>query len=203
MKVAIALLLLTASGVHAETRALSVDASLPIPPLRTNAAGELLIEASPTSSVSDFDYLVGKWKLTNKKLKCRLNGCTEWSPVFESYVDMEKVLGGMGNTDQYFENVSGKPFRGLALRLFDPTTRLWSIYWVDGSRGTMDPPVVGSFSGGVGHFFGRDTYQGRPIVVVFRWDVRNPEFPVWSQAFSADGGKTWEWNSINVSERIF
>jgi hypothetical protein len=112
-------------------------------------------------------------------------------------------LGGLGNTDKYFENVTGKPLRALALRLFDPATRLWSIYWVDGSRGTMDPPVVGSFANGVGHFFGKDTYQGKPIVVVFRWDVRKRDAPVWSQAFSADGGKTWEGNSINVSQRIF
>jgi hypothetical protein len=203
MKVAIALLFLTASAVHAQTSPLSVDASLPIPPLKMDAAGELILEASPTSAATDFDYLVGKWKLKNKKLECRLNGCTDWSAEFESYVEMQKILGGLGNTDQYFENVSGKPFRGFALRLFDPTTRLWSIYWVDGNRGTLDPPVVGSFTRGVGHFFGKDTYKGRPILVVFRWDVRNPELPVWSQAFSVDQGKTWEWNSINVSERIF
>jgi hypothetical protein len=53
----------------------------------------------------------------------------------------------------------------------------------------------------VGHFFARDTYKGQNIIVVFRWDVRNPQRPIWSQAFSTDEGKTWEWNSINVSER--
>jgi len=48
----------------------------------------------------------------------------------------------------------------------------------------------------------QETDHGRPIIVVFRWDVRNPSLPVWSQAFSTDEGKTWEWNSINVSERV-
>ena len=66
---------------------------------------------------------------------------------------------------------------------------------------TLDPPVVGSFEKKIGHFFARDTYQGQNIVVVFRWDARNPQRPIWSQAFSTDEGKTWEWNSINVSER--
>jgi hypothetical protein len=61
---------------------------------------------------------------------------------------------------------------------------------------------VGSFENKIGHFFARDTYKGRLIIVVFRWDVRNPSLPVWSQAFSTDEGKTWEWNSINVSERV-
>lgn len=70
------------------------------------------------------------------------------------------------------------------------------------NSGTLDPPVVGSFENKIGHFFCKDTFNGKQIIVVFRWDVRNSNLPVWSQAFSADKGKTWEWNSINVSERI-
>ncbi len=97
---------------------------------------------------------------------------------------------------------SGKPYEGFALRLFNPRTRLWSIYWADANSGTLDAPVVGSFENKVGHFFGRDTFDGKNIIVVFRWDVRNPQLPVWSQAFSTDEGKSWEWNSINVSERV-
>ena len=67
---------------------------------------------------------------------------------------------------------------------------------------TPSLPTV-SVEGGdkVGHFFARDTYNGRNIIAVFRWDVRNPKLPIWSQAFSTDEGRTWEWNSINVSER--
>jgi hypothetical protein len=90
----------------------------------------------------------------------------------------------------------------LTLRLFDPTTRLWSLYWIASNTGKIDPPVVGSFDqNGVGHFFGKDTLNGKPILVVFRWDARNKERPVWGQAFSPDNGKTWEWNFFNVSER--
>jgi hypothetical protein len=54
----------------------------------------------------------------------------------------------------------------------------------------------------VGHFFGKDTLNGKPILVVFRWDARNKERPGWGQAFSPDNGKTWEWNFFNVSERL-
>src|SRR4051812_27864259 len=60
-----------------------------------------------------------------------------------------------------------------------------------GSRaiaGTIDPPVVGSFENGVGHFFGKETLNGKPIIVVFRWDARNEYRPVWGQAFSPDNG---------------
>jgi hypothetical protein len=194
--------LLVGAAGSAPASALEVDKSLAIPALTFDAAGNLVIKASSTSSKDDFDYLVGDWKLTNRKLKCRLHGCTEWSSEFTSSVQMQKVLDGMGNIDKYHQAVDGKPFDGLAVRLFDPKTRLWSIYWADGSRGVFDPPVVGSFENGVGHFFGKDTFEGRDIIVVFRWDVRDKHFPVWSQAFSVDNGKSWEWNSINVSEKI-
>jgi hypothetical protein len=138
--------------------------------------------------------------LRNRKLKSRLTHSNEWTS-FESRVEMHQILDGVGNIDKYTDMASGKPYEGVALRLFDTKTRLWSIYWADGNSGKLDPPVVGSFEDHVGHFFGRDTFKGQNIIVVFRWDARNPRLPIWSQAFSTDDGKTWEWNSINVSER--
>jgi hypothetical protein len=88
------------------------------------------------------------------------------------------------------------------VRLFNPKTRLWSLYWVASNVGVLDPPVVGSFENNVGHFFCKGTFNGKPIIMMFRWDARDPDRPVWSQAFSPDNGKNWEWNWYNVSERI-
>ena len=185
----------------AQDPALIPDSTIAIPALQFDSSGALVIHASSTSSQHDFDFLVGTWKLRNRKLTSRLTHSTEWIS-FESRVEMHQILNGLGNIDKYTDHASGKPYEGVALRLFNPATRLWSIYWADSNAGSLDPPVVGSFEGKIGHFFARDTYHGRPIIVVFRWDVRNPSLPVWSQAFSTDEGKTWEWNSINVSERV-
>ena len=198
-------LLLAAVPVFAESapeldRELTPDAALPIPRLQFDKAGGLVIEASATSSKHDFDYLIGDWKLRNRKLKSRLTRSNEWVS-FESKVEMHQVLDGVGNIDKYMDSAGGKPYEGVALRLFNTRTKLWSIYWADSESGSLDPPVVGSFANKVGHFFARDTYKGQKIIVVFRWDVRNPQRPIWSQAFSTDDGETWEWNSINVSER--
>jgi hypothetical protein len=185
----------------AQDKALVPDSSIPIPPVQFDSSGALVIRPSSTSSQHDFDFLVGMWKLRNRKLKSRLTHSTEWIS-FESRVEMHQILNGRGNIDKYTDQASGKPYEGVAFRLFNPATRLWSIYWADSNSGTFDPPVVGSFENKIGHFFARDTYKGQPIIVVFRWDARNPNLPVWSQAFSTDEGKTWEWNSINVSERV-
>jgi len=202
MKYLMTIVLLTIHNmVFSQNSLLIPDAAIAIPALNFDSSGNLIIKASPTSSSKDFNYLIGNWKLKNRKLKSRLTNNTEWIE-FESKVEMHQILDGNGNIDKYTDTASGKPYEGVALRLFNPKTKLWSIYWADNNSGTLDPPVVGSFENKIGHFFCKDTFNGKKIIVVFRWDVRNPNLPVWSQAFSADNGKTWEWNSINVSERI-
>ncbi|MBK9382092.1 MAG: hypothetical protein IPN39_12290 [Chitinophagaceae bacterium] len=172
-----------------------------IPQLNFDKDGELIITASPTSSKHDFDFYEGKWKLDNKKLKDRLNNCTEWT-TFESTQEMYRVLNGVGNIDNYLATFNGVPFEGMSVRLFNPATRLWSIYWADSTEGILQPPVVGSFENNKGHFFTKDIFKEKKIIVVFRWDLSDKENPVWSQAFSADNGKTWEWNWYMYFSRI-
>jgi hypothetical protein len=73
---------------------------------------------------------------------------------------------------------------------------MWSIYWADNVRFTLFPPVVGSFGDGVGEFFGDDDEGGRPVRVRFRWSDVTPTSVRWEQAFSQDGGQTWEANWV-------
>lgn len=158
-----------------------------------DANGELVITASATSSNRDFDFFEGKWQLQNKKLKSRLNNCKEWIE-FESTQEMYSILNGIGNIDNFLATFDGVPFEGMTVRLFNPKTKLWSIYWADSNEGILQPPVVGSFDNNIAHFFTKDIFEGKNIVIVFRWDARDKENPIWSQAFSDDNGETWEWN---------
>ena len=163
-------------------------------------SAELEIVSSKSSSHEDFDFLIGKWRVHNRKLKSRLSGCSEWSE-FEAQCDCRKILNGLGNVDSFQTMVEGKPFEGMSLRLFSPNTRLWSIYWADSEKVVLDVPQVGSFENKIGSFYARDTYEGKEIVVQFRWDASNPTTPVWSQAFSPDHGQTWEWNWYMTFQR--
>ena len=167
--------------------------NLKLPKINFDENGELIICASSTSSRSDFDFYQGKWKLRNEKLKTKLENCNEWTE-FESTQEMYKVLNGIGNVDNFLATLDGVPFEGMTVRLFNPNTKLWSLYWTDSNEGKFDPPVVGSFENKIGHFFTRDTFNGKNILVVFRWDATAIENPIWSQAFSDDKGETWEWN---------
>lgn len=169
------------------------DKTLKIPELQFDKKGELIITASSTSSEHDFDFYEGKWKLHNRKLTTKLEACTEWIE-FESTQEMYKILNGIGNIDNYLATFDGKPFEGMSVRLFNPKTKLWCIYWADSNQGILQPGVFGSFENDIAHFFTKDNFNGKEIFVVFRWDVRDKDNPIWSQAFSEDKGKTWEWN---------
>jgi hypothetical protein len=165
MKYLQAILFLTiCSFGHAQKNVLTTDSTLAIPKLNFDANGELLITASATSSQNDFDFLVGKWKMYHRRLNKRLENCKEWTK-FQSSDENHKILGGIGDVDTYYTTElpghEGKPFEGFTLRLFNPKTRLWSLYWVPSTTGVLDPPVVGSFENNVGHFFTKDTFNGK------------------------------------------
>lgn len=167
-----------------------------------NQSEILKIQPSATSSEKDFDFLVGKWKVQNKMLKERLNNSNDWSE-FESELHLRKTLNGIGNIENYYSTFNNKPFEGMAIRLYNPKTKLWKVYWTDSNNGVMDEnPVAGSFENGVGKFYAKDNFNGKPILVLYQWDATNPEKPIWSQAFSLDNGKTWEWNWIMNLSRI-
>jgi len=142
----------------------------------------------------DFDFYHGKWTIENRRLRVRLQGSTEWEK-FDAAGECRPVLGGLGNVDS-FSGVfpDGAPIEDMTLRIFNPATRLWSIYWADDRACQLLPPVHGIFTEGVGRFTGTDVCNGQPVDVVFNWYDITPTTATWSQAFSADGGATWELN---------
>ena len=155
--------------------------------------GQLAITASERSSKHDFDFLVGGWTIRNRKLKEPLARSDEWDE-FDATQHLQQILQGSGNFDIFSTEFDGKSFEGFTLRLFDPQTRLWTIYWADSHAVRLDAGKVGSFDGDSGEFFARDVVAGKNVIVKFHWDKRNPDAPIWSAAFSVDEGQTWEWN---------
>jgi len=155
--------------------------------------GSLTITASKNSSKHDFDYLVGHWNIRNRTLKEQLVGSDEWEE-FDATQELRPILLGQGNFDIFRTQLGGKPFEGLTVRLFDPQTRLWTIYWADSKEVNLDEGKVGSFDGDEGDFFGREIINGKNVIVRFHWEKRDAKAPIYSRAFSADAGRTWEWN---------
>jgi hypothetical protein len=85
---------------------------------------------------------------------------------------------------------------GLSIRLYDPSEKLWTIYWVNSRTGRLQPPVRGAWSGDECVLVGEDEHDGRRVLVRFRWSDVTEQTARWEQAYSADDGETWETNWI-------
>src|SRR5687768_6657971 len=94
------------------------------------------------STARDFDFLIGRWYVQNRRLRRWLEGSDDWEE-FEATSVARLLLDGMGNEDEFrTDHASG--FVGMSFRFFDPETRQWAIYWADSRRpGLLDPPVLG------------------------------------------------------------
>jgi len=149
----------------------------------------------------DFDFQTGRWRIQNQRLKERLKSCTEWE-TFEARQEARLLPGGLGNMDDFMTDF-WPGFVGMSLRLYNPRTRTWKIYWASNYIDGFEPPVEGSFDEhGVGVFEGPQELDGRPILVRFTWSDITRTTARWEQAFSPDEGKTWEKNWIMTMTRV-
>ncbi|GAA2463937.1 hypothetical protein [Winogradskya humida] len=139
----------------------------------------------------DFDFLHGSWNVHNRRLRDRLTGCTSWEE-FPSTALITPLFGGAANVDEItFRSVSG-----LTLRLWDPAAQHWSLHWTTSDTGRLFPAITGTFTDGVGTFYGNDTEGGTPVRVRFIWSGITADTARWDQAFSTDGEETWETNWV-------
>ncbi len=151
----------------------------------------------------DFDFLVGSWKFHLKRLAHRLSGSNEWVE-FDGTTVCRKVLDGRGEVEEMSVDSAEKHvhIQGLALRLYNPQSHQWSIYWANAADGVLEQnPMVGQFSDGRGEFYNQQIYEGRAVYARFVWSGVTTNSPHFEQAFSADGGKTWETNWITDQTR--
>jgi hypothetical protein len=152
------------------------------------------------SGARDFDFLHGKWKVQNRMLKDRLKGSREWWE-FPATLEVRPILTNQGNVDQFKATIGNTYLEGVTLRLFHPKTKQWSLHWVDNLTMELQTPLVGGFKNGRGEFFADDVWQGQKVRARFIWSEIKRASARWEQAYSTDGGKTWEVNWVMTFTR--
>ena len=141
----------------------------------------------------DFDFLLGNWTIYNRRLKENLVNCDDWEE-FEGNFSCQRILGDLGSIDTCIMTRDNKPMHCLTLRLFSPETQEWSLYWSDSRHGTLTIPMIGRFKDSVGYFYAHELIQKQHILSRFIWSDITETSCHWEQAFSTDGGQTWETN---------
>ena len=160
--------------------------------------GALAQAAAQHDGAHDFDFLIGDWKAHVRRLPDRLVGSTTWVE-YDGISRHHKILDSNANFEEFEVDNAEQHLhlKAQTLRLYNPVSHQWSIYLVDVANGTLDlPPVTGQFTGRRGEFYNQQDWKGRAVLVRYEWTDISPKASRMEQAFSADGGRTWEVNWI-------
>jgi len=150
----------------------------------------------------DFDFEVGSFKIHLKRLLHPLTGSTSWVEYDGTSVT-RKVWDGRAQLEEFeSDSAAAGHIEGLTLRLYDPQSHQWSLYWANSKGGPIFPPQIGEFKNGRGEFYAQDMLNGKSILVRFIWSNTTTNTPHFEQSFSDDGGKTWEANWITDQTRL-
>jgi hypothetical protein len=150
----------------------------------------------------DFDFALGNWKFHLKKLDHPLTGSNTWIEL-DGHSSCQKIWDG-ANLDQVEVYSADRKthIKGLTLRLYNPESHQWSLYWGNSAKGILSlPAVVGEFKNRRGEFYDQEDYNGRMIFVRYAWSDMTPTSAHFEQSFSTDGGNTWETNWITDQTR--
>jgi hypothetical protein len=189
------------AGLLAVAGACAVGAPLSTASADTEPDEALAIPATPTSSPHDFDFEHGRWRTTLRRRLHPLSGSDIWVDYVGTTI-VRPVSGGRANLAEL--DVSGPEghLLGLSLRLFEPNHRRWTLNFSNMASGTLAAPMTGGFGGGPrGVFYSAEEFDGRRVLVRFVIESTSADSCRFEQAFSADGGATWETNWIAMDTR--
>jgi hypothetical protein len=144
----------------------------------------------------DFDFAVGTWDTHVRRLLKPLSGATDWVDGTGT-ISTRKVWNGRADLEELTMETSAGRLDGLALRLYNPKTHQWRLYWANAKKGVLaNPPSFGAFKDGRGEFYDQETFNGKNILLRELFSDITSNSYHFEQAFSADLGKTWEPNLI-------
>jgi len=157
--------------------------------------------SEPASGEHDFDFEFGTWKTHIARLVHPLSGSTTWVEYDGTSV-VRQVWGGRANLLELEVSGPAGHIEALSLRLYNPASRQWSLNFSNRNVGALGQPTIGEFKNGRGEFYDQESLDGRAILVRFVISEIKPDSCHFEQAFSADGGRTWEVNWIATDTRI-
>ena len=162
------------------------------------------ISSQPTSELPDgahdFDFNFGRWRTHITRLEHPLTGSHTWVD-YDGTSDVSKIWNGRASLLELEATGPAGRVEGVGLRLYNPKTHQWSLNWASGRDGVMEKPMIGEFIHGQGQFYDHEEFQGRMIFSRNGFSTIKPDSSRFEQAFSDDGGQSWETNWIMTFNR--
>lgn len=160
------------------------------------------LEQGPRDGQHDFDFEIGTWATEVRVRRNPLSGAAaEWADYRGSSI-VRQIADGRANLVELSVTGPAGRIEGVSFRLYNPQSRQWSLNFASFGNGLLTAPVYGGFDGrGRGTFYGQDMLDGRAILVRFVITQVARDEARFEQAYSADGGQSWEVNWIAVDRR--
>jgi hypothetical protein len=149
----------------------------------------------------DFDWEIGTWTTKVKVCRNPLSGAAPDWAEYEGTSVVKPLWDGRANFVELSVSGARGKIEGGSLRLYNPKARQWSLNYASTNAGVLTAPVFGGFDGRVGSFYGQDSLDGRTILVRFTVKQMSANEARFEQAYSIDGGQSWEDNWIAVDTR--
>ena len=178
-------------------------ASLPVvcQPPATPATAGAPSAAAARDGAHDFDFDIGKWHTHSSRLMHPLSGARDWADMDGTTV-VTPIWGGRANLAEFKADGAAGHVELLSLRWYNPVAHQWYLDFATPNVGVLGIPNVGEFRNGRGDFYDQEPINGRSVLIRFSIWKLNRDTARSEQAFSVDGGKTWETNWINTYSRI-
>ncbi len=181
---------------------LTREKSAPAPSSATTTDTSANQAGDARDAAHDFDFDFGTWKTHSSRLLHPLTGSKDWVEM-DGVTVVNKIWGSKANLAEYKAEGAAGQVELMALRWYNPTTHQWNLDFATPKRGTLgSTPGVGEFKNNRGDFYDQESINGKTILVRFSiWGI-TPDTAQSEQAFSEDGGKTWETNWVNKYARL-
>jgi hypothetical protein len=180
-------------------------AAAPVAAATYQPAPASLPPAAPAPVLPDgaraFDFEFGNWTARIARRLKPLTGSTEWVEYEGSSV-VRPWWDGRANIGELRVSGPAGKIEGMSVRLYDPAARQWRIHWASSADGQLGEPMIGGFEDGRGLFYNQEMLGNRAILVRFIFSGISPRSFRIEQAFSADGGKSWETNWISDFTKV-
>jgi hypothetical protein len=158
-------------------------------------------EAFADPAQHDFDWQLGSWKIHMQRMLHPLSSAESWT-TYDGRVDVSRIWNGRANVAEINTTGPTGHLEFLSLRLYNPQSHQWTLNFAHLGSGEVGSPMYGQFKEGRGVFYDVEPLEGRPIIARFVFDSVTASSGRDEQAFSADGGKTWEVNWVNLQTRV-
>ena len=171
--------------MHRRSTGIIILVTLFIAVHQLNAQSDEVRKPFDFEEARQFDFWIGQWDVNLRMIQPDAT----WKDSVKARVQIYRILGGKAILELW----DSKTIKGFSLRYYDPAKKKWVLHlnWPGKNQANLSS-LEGAFRHGRGEFF---SGRGKQVNRYTFCDITENSLR-WDDAYSRDGGKTWNNNWI-------